>query len=158
MSVTRELASFFTLLTGLSFAMLFYIATFYVIKLRFLGKVEKQSKLMTQGIGVYFFAWLVSWILVVSLMLPSASVSIYLDGEPAGGRTFWVAARNAAGDVVQNATTTSGSLQIALLSPGTYKFEVGNVTGLHVVGQGQELTLGWLQSPVVVFYVNSSLG
>ncbi len=157
-SVSRELASVFTLLTGLSFALLFYIATFYVVKLRFLGRVEKQSKLMTQGIGIYFFAWLVSWILVVTLLLPSVSVSIYVNGESPEERTFWVAARNVAGDVVQNVTTTSGSLRIALLSPGTYIFEVGNVTGFEVVGQNQELTLGWLHSPVVVFYVNQSLG
>jgi hypothetical protein len=141
-SVSRELASLFTFLTGLSFAMLFYIVTYYVIKLRFFGQVEKQSKLMTQGIGIYFFAWLVSWILVVTLLLPSVSVSIYVGGELAEGQTSWVAARNAAGDVVQNVTTTSGSTRIALLSPGAYIFEAGNGTW----SQNKTLTLEWLHS------------
>ena len=156
-SVSSDLASLFTLMTGLSFAMLFYIVTFYVIKLRFLGRVEKQSKLMTQGIGIYFFAWLVSWILVITLLLPSVSVGIYVDGNLAEGQTFWVTARNAAGNVVQNVTTTSGSIRVALLSPGTYTFEIGNVTGLDVTGQNQTLTLAWLQSHAITFSVNQSL-
>lgn len=90
-------------------------------------------------------------------MLPSVSVSIYVGGVLSEGQTFWVATRNAAGDVVQNVTTTSGSIRMALLSPGTYSFEIGNATGLDVVGQNQELTLGWLQSYDVAFYVNQSL-
>jgi hypothetical protein len=156
-SVSGDLANLFTLMTGLSFAMLFYIVTFYVIKLRFLGRVEKQSKLMTQGIGIYFFAWLVSWILVITLLLPSVSVSIYVDGNLAEGQTFWVAARNAAGNVVQNVTTASGSIRVALLSPGTYTFEIGNGTELDVTDQNQTRTLAWLQSYEITFSINQSL-
>jgi hypothetical protein len=44
-----------------------------------------------------------------------------------------------------------------LLPPGTYNFEIGNVTGFDVVGQNQELTVGWLESPTVAFFVNQSL-
>jgi glucan phosphoethanolaminetransferase (alkaline phosphatase superfamily) len=159
MSVSRELASIFTFFTGLSFAMLFYIATFYVIKFKFLGKVEKQQKLMMQGIGMYFFAWLVSWILVVSLLLPSVSVSIYVNGEAAEGRTFWVVARNIGGGVIQNVTTTAGSFSMALISPGNYTFQLGgSFENETVSGQNQELVLGWLQSPVVSFDVTQSPG
>jgi hypothetical protein len=159
LSVSRELGSLFTLLTGLSFAMLFYIATFYVIKLKFLGKVDKQSKLMTQGIGIYFFAWLVSWVLVVSLLLPSVSVSVYASGGFTEDRKIWVAARNTDGGVVQNVTTTISSFKMALLPPGNYTFQLGgNFENETVMGQDQELTLEWMQSYTVVFNITQNPG
>lgn len=59
-----------TFLNGLTIALLVYLITYYVVfKPGFNAKVEKQSKLMTQGIGIYFFAWLVSWILIYTLTL-----------------------------------------------------------------------------------------
>jgi hypothetical protein len=159
LSVSRELGSFFTLMTGLSFAMLFYIATFYVIKFRFQGKVDKESKLMTQGIGIYFFAWLVSWVLMVSLLLPSVSVSVSASGGFTEDRKIWVAALNTNGDVVQNVTTTIGSFKMALLPPGNYTFQLGGNFGNEtVVGQDQKLTLDWLQSSAVVFNITQNLG
>jgi hypothetical protein len=152
-AVNRELTSILTLLTGISFAILFYTATFYVVKLKFLGKVEKRSKLLMQGIGVYFFAWIVTWVLAVSLMMPSVSVSVYVGGNLNSGQEFWVAARNVGGQVVQN-TTITGSRRMALLPPDTYTFQLGgNLTGYAVGGQNQTLTVGWLESAEVVFNV-----
>ncbi len=59
-----------TFLNGLTIALLVYIITYYLVfKPMFKDKVEKQSKLMSQGIGIYFFAWLVSWILIYTLVL-----------------------------------------------------------------------------------------
>jgi hypothetical protein len=59
-----------TFLNGLTVALLVYLITYYLVfKPTFKNKVEKQSKLMTQGIGIYFFAWLVSWILIYTLAL-----------------------------------------------------------------------------------------
>lgn len=153
-SVAEELASLYTLLTGVSFALLFYMVTYYVIKFVFLAKVEKQSKLMTQGIGIYFFAWVVSWTLIVTLLLPSVTVSIYSDdtGNLVVGEDFWVATWNSLGDVVQNVTVSSGSSRVALLSPGTYMFELGgDLSGYEVVNQNQTLMLGWLESPQLTF-------
>jgi len=155
-SVTTELVSFYTLLTGISFAMLFYIATFYVIKFKFFTKVEKPSKLMMQGIGIYFFAWIVSWTLIVTLLMPSVSVSIYVDntGSLAEGQEFWVVAENSVGQIVQNVSTTSGVLRMALLPPGSYTFRLeGNLTGYNVVNQNQTVTLDWLQSSDIIFNV-----
>lgn len=148
-SVSSEIVSLYTLITGISFALLFYIATFYILKSRFFGRVEKQSKLMTQGIGIYFFAWLVSWTLIVTLLMPSVSVNIYIEDTEnlVAGQTFWVTARNRAGQVVKNITTETGSLKMALLPPGTYTFNLGNTT------QNQTKTIGWLQSLDVIFYV-----
>jgi zinc transporter ZupT len=59
-----------TFLNGLTIALLVYLVTYYLVfKPVFKEKVEKQSKLMSQGIGIYFFAWLVSWILIYTLVL-----------------------------------------------------------------------------------------
>jgi hypothetical protein len=59
-----------TFINGLTIALLVYLVTYYVFfKVRFKNKVEKQSKLMTQGIGIYFFAWLVSWVVIYSIVL-----------------------------------------------------------------------------------------
>jgi hypothetical protein len=156
-TVAEELASFYTLLTGVSFALLFYMVTYYIIKFVFFAKVEKQSKLMTQGIGIYFFAWVVSWTLIVTLLLPSVSINIYNNetGNLLGGRELWVASRDSLGSVVQNVTVSSGSGRMALLSPGSYEFELGGDLGdYEVVNQNQTLTLGWLGSPQLAFNVS----
>jgi uncharacterized membrane protein YfcA len=59
-----------TFLNGLTIALLVYLVTYYLFyKPQFRDKVEKQNKLMTQGIGIYFFAWLVSWVLIYTIAL-----------------------------------------------------------------------------------------
>jgi hypothetical protein len=60
-----------TFLNGLTIALLVYLVTYYIFKARFWTKVEKQSKIMTMGIGIYFFTWIVFWILLYSLILGS---------------------------------------------------------------------------------------
>ncbi len=65
-----------TFLNGLTVALVVYLITYYLVyKARFKDKVEKQSKLMTQGIGIYFFAWLFSWILIYT-------VTLWVIGQP----------------------------------------------------------------------------
>jgi len=56
-------------ITGLSFGILFYILTYYILKWRFATQVEKPSKVLTTGIGVYFMSWIVSWGLFYTLTL-----------------------------------------------------------------------------------------
>lgn len=59
-----------TFLNGLTIALLVYLITYYaVFKPLYTKKVEKQSKLMTQGIGIYFLAWAVSWVLIYTIAL-----------------------------------------------------------------------------------------
>ena len=58
-----------TFLNGLTIALVVYLITFYIIKAKFKHKVEKPSKLMTQGIGFYFFAWIFSWVLIYTMIL-----------------------------------------------------------------------------------------
>jgi hypothetical protein len=68
LTIIRDELSFTTFMNGLTIALLVYIISYYILKARFLTKVEKQSKIMTTGIGIYFFTWLVFWILIYSIM------------------------------------------------------------------------------------------
>ena len=60
--------SYTTFINGVTVALAIYLISYYILKARFATKVEKQSKIMTQGIGIYFFTWLVFWILIYSIL------------------------------------------------------------------------------------------
>jgi len=149
-TAAAELKNYYTLLTGLSFAILFYIATYYVVKYRFFTRVEKASKLLTQGIGIYFFAWLVSWTLLTTLMMPSISINIVnlSTGNLYENEQFWIVARNSNDEVVQNVTTEIGYLKMSLMLPGSYTFELNwSNTSLVCESANLSLTLDWLNAP-----------
>ena len=58
-----------TFVNGLTIALLIYLLSYYVLKAKFLNKVEKQSKIMTMGIFMYFIAWAVFFILFYSILV-----------------------------------------------------------------------------------------
>jgi hypothetical protein len=60
---------FSTFLNGITIALAIYLVSYYVIKARYMNKVEKQSKIMTQAIFMYFIAWAVFFILFYSLLV-----------------------------------------------------------------------------------------
>jgi uncharacterized membrane protein YwzB len=53
---------------GLSFALLFFIITYYVLKIFYIDKFQKKSKVLSTGIGTYFILWIVTWVLVYSII------------------------------------------------------------------------------------------
>jgi ABC-type uncharacterized transport system permease subunit len=57
-----------TFINGITVALAVYLISYYILKAKFVTKVEKQSKLMTQGIGIYFFTWLVFWVLMYTIL------------------------------------------------------------------------------------------
>ena len=57
-----------TFTTSLTIALLVYLVSYYPLKAKFHNKVEKQSKIMTMGIGIYFIAWAVFFILSYSII------------------------------------------------------------------------------------------
>ena len=63
-----------TFLNGVIIALLVYMLSYYGLKAKFMNKVEKQSKIMTQGIFIYFIAWTAFFILFYSILagLPPA--------------------------------------------------------------------------------------
>ena len=63
--------SFNTFLNGVTIALLIYLISYYALKAKFMNKVEKQSKIMTMGIFIYFMAWAVFFILFYSTITES---------------------------------------------------------------------------------------
>ena len=59
--------SYTTLMNGITIALAIYLVSYYIFKAKFGTQVEKQSKIMTQGIGIYFFSWLVFMVLFYSI-------------------------------------------------------------------------------------------
>ena len=57
------------LLGGISFALIVYILSYYVIKPKYILKVDKPQKIFTTGIGIYFLSWLVFWALFYTAAL-----------------------------------------------------------------------------------------
>jgi hypothetical protein len=75
LAITRDELSFTTFMNGLTIALLVYLVSYYVFKAKFRAKVEKQSKIMTMGIGIYFFTWIVFMILFYSILKGPPPVS-----------------------------------------------------------------------------------
>lgn len=57
-----------TLMNGVSIALVIYLISYYIIKSKFSLKVEKQQKLVTMGIGIYFISWITFWTLLYTII------------------------------------------------------------------------------------------
>lgn len=60
--------TFNTFMNGISMALVTYLMSYYIIKFKFMHKVEKPQKLLTTGIGIYFISWLVFWVLLYTII------------------------------------------------------------------------------------------
>jgi zinc transporter ZupT len=47
-----------TFINSLTIALLVYLLTYYILRAMYRNKIEKQSKIMSTGIGMYFFGWM----------------------------------------------------------------------------------------------------
>jgi hypothetical protein len=56
------------LFNGISLALIVYIISYYVVKFKFRAQVEKPSKLLSTGIGIYFLSWIVFWVLFYTIL------------------------------------------------------------------------------------------
>jgi zinc transporter ZupT len=52
-----------TLLNSVTLALLIYFVTYYITRGYYKDKIEKQSKILSTAIGMYFFAWLTFFVL-----------------------------------------------------------------------------------------------
>ncbi len=68
-SLVSLMSSFNTLLNGITIALLVYLITYYILKAKYTSQVEKQSKIMSMGIFIYFFTWLIVWVLTLSILI-----------------------------------------------------------------------------------------
>ncbi|MFB3889215.1 MAG: hypothetical protein ACE14S_06965 [Candidatus Bathyarchaeia archaeon] len=68
-SVVEIVSGSNTLINGITIALLIYMVSYYLMKAKYGQQVEKQSKIMTMGIFIYFFAWLVVCVLTLSFLI-----------------------------------------------------------------------------------------
>ena len=54
---------FTSLVNGFTIALIFYLITYYILKASFKNKIEKQGKILSTAIAMYFFAWLSFFVL-----------------------------------------------------------------------------------------------
>ena len=64
----QNVADLYTFLNGVTIALAIYLLSYYILKAKFANKVEKQSKIMSMGIFIYFIAWAVFFILFYSIL------------------------------------------------------------------------------------------
>ncbi|NWG11771.1 hypothetical protein HXY33_08530 [Candidatus Bathyarchaeota archaeon] len=57
------------LVNSISIALIVYLVSYYALKHVFAREVEKPQKIFTMGIGIYFFTWLVSLVLLYTLII-----------------------------------------------------------------------------------------
>jgi len=60
--------NYIILMNSISIALAVYLVSYYAIKSKYLTLVEKPTKLMSTGIGVYFLGWLVFWVLFYTIL------------------------------------------------------------------------------------------
>jgi hypothetical protein len=52
-----------TLFNSVSIAIIIYFISYYLFKAFYKTKIEKQSKILSTGIGIYFFTWIALFVL-----------------------------------------------------------------------------------------------
>ena len=69
-AITAVLAAFFgsmnditTLVNSITVALLIYFVTYYILRGFYKTKIEKQSKIFSTAIGMYFFSWIAFFVL-----------------------------------------------------------------------------------------------
>jgi ABC-type uncharacterized transport system permease subunit len=69
-AITAALAALFgdasditTLVNGITVALLIYFVTYYILRGYYKNKIDKQSKILSTAIGMYFFSWLSFFVL-----------------------------------------------------------------------------------------------
>jgi len=93
-AVVVDLKAGTPLVNGISVALAVYLVTYYVIKWRFMNKVDKPTKLFTMGIGVYFLTFILCWVLLITPFLAAPIATFTLDKQnPIVGETITFDAR-----------------------------------------------------------------
>jgi hypothetical protein len=58
-----------SLFNGITIALAIYLVSYYVLKAKYASQVEKQSKILSMGIFIYFFTWLIAWVLSLTALI-----------------------------------------------------------------------------------------
>lgn len=63
-----------TLFNCIFIAIIVYFVSYYILKAEYKSKIEKQSKILSTGIGMYFFTWIAFFVLfytVIRALMPA---------------------------------------------------------------------------------------
>ncbi len=60
----QNLYDYTTLINSITVALLIYFITYYILRASLKSKIEKQSKILSTGIGIYFFTWIAFFVLI----------------------------------------------------------------------------------------------
>ncbi len=56
------------LVNGITGALIIYFVTYYILKATYQSKIEKTSKILSTGIGMYFFTWIAFFVLFYTII------------------------------------------------------------------------------------------
>ncbi|HUK85709.1 MAG TPA: hypothetical protein VLU95_07590 [Candidatus Acidoferrum sp.] len=59
-----------TFVNAFTIALIIYLVSYYVLKAQFKNKIEKQSKILSTAIAMYFFSWLPFFVLFYTSLRP----------------------------------------------------------------------------------------
>jgi uncharacterized membrane protein YidH (DUF202 family) len=63
-----NMSSVDTLVNSFTIALIVYLASYYALKAVYQNKIEKQSKILSTGIAMFFFAWLPFFVLFFTVI------------------------------------------------------------------------------------------
>lgn len=58
-----------TFVNSLTVALVVYLLTYYILKAVYKNKIEKQSKILSTAVGMYFFTWITFFILFYTIII-----------------------------------------------------------------------------------------
>jgi hypothetical protein len=65
------------LLNSITVALLIYFITYYIFRALYKNKIEKQSKILSTGIGMYFFTWIAFFVIFYTAFVVLLGVNIF---------------------------------------------------------------------------------
>jgi ABC-type uncharacterized transport system permease subunit len=60
----------------ISIALIVYFLSYYVLKAAYRNKIAKQSKILSTGIGMYFFAWIAFLVLFYTIIKVTTGTAV----------------------------------------------------------------------------------
>ncbi len=65
------------LLNSITVALLIYFITYYIFRALYKNKIEKQSKILSTGIGMYFFTWIAFFVLFYTTFVVVLGINVF---------------------------------------------------------------------------------
>jgi PKD repeat protein len=77
------------LINGITVGLAVYLITYYLLKFQFANKVEKPTKILTMGYGIYALTFIFCWVLFTTLFLAPPTATFTIDPKnPVVGETI----------------------------------------------------------------------